>query len=226
MPLMLTKPFSAPANRKIPRSERSFEKYDEELFNQLRSLRKTLADERDVPAYVVFSDVALRQMAKDCPTNQQEFLQISGVGSRKLQEFGQRFLSLIAEYTSTQPQENIRKELPQEASTASLENNSQEAIHIQITLQMFRQGKSIDQIASQRNLVTNTIYSHLEQAIAAGEAVDMSRIFTPHQHTQMAAAFGRTGFRNLAGAKEILGDLCDYGQLRLFRALHGEKSAQ
>ena len=70
--------------------------------------------------------------------------------------------------------------------------------------------------------MTSTIYGHLEQAIESGEPVDISRLMTPDQHTQIAAAFGRTGFANLAGAKELLGDLCDYAQLRLFRAVHGK----
>src|SRR6266446_3656897 len=64
---------------------------DEALFERLRQLRKRLADERDVPAYIVFSDVALRQMARHYPQTEKEFARISGVGQRKLQEFGAVF---------------------------------------------------------------------------------------------------------------------------------------
>ena len=78
---MLTKPMSAP-ERKTPSAGDLA--HDETLFNHLRQLRKTVADARNVPAYVVFSDVALRQMAREYPTNEREFLQISGVGNRKL----------------------------------------------------------------------------------------------------------------------------------------------
>src|SRR5205823_12955503 len=53
---------------------------DEELFESLRDLRKKLADERDVPAYIVFSDVSLRQMARDYPSREEQFSRISGVG--------------------------------------------------------------------------------------------------------------------------------------------------
>src|SRR5216117_2285206 len=60
---------------------------DEMLFEQLRVLRRKLADERDVPAYVIFSDVSLRQMARRYPTTPEEFGQVPGVGQQKLRDF-------------------------------------------------------------------------------------------------------------------------------------------
>jgi len=71
---------------------------DEALFERLRRLRKRLADERGVPPYIVFSDVSLRQMARDYPANKEEFARISGVGEQKLKRFGKIFLSAIAKY--------------------------------------------------------------------------------------------------------------------------------
>ena len=77
------------------------------------------------------------------------------------------------------------------------------------------------EIAKQRGLVSSTIYGHLEQAIQAGKSVDLSRFWTPEQQFEMAAAFEKTGFGNLTGAKELLGDRYEYGQLRLFRTVYG-----
>jgi ATP-dependent DNA helicase RecQ len=74
---------------------------DEVLFEQLRQLRKRLADERGVPPYIVFSDVALRQMARAYPANDREFTRISGVGQKKLHEFGEVFLAEIASHLQT-----------------------------------------------------------------------------------------------------------------------------
>ena len=71
---------------------------DEELFERLRRLRKRLADERGVPSYIVFSDVSLRQMARYYPTNESEFARISGVGERKLKDFGAVFMDSITDY--------------------------------------------------------------------------------------------------------------------------------
>ena len=65
------------------------------LFEELRSLRKRLADEREVPAYVVFSDVTLLAMAEQRPTTEAELLSISGVGPKKLESYGESFLDVI-----------------------------------------------------------------------------------------------------------------------------------
>jgi ATP-dependent DNA helicase RecQ len=78
---------------------------DEELFERLREVRKTLADERSVPAYIVFSDVSLRQMARHYPRTREEFSRISGVGEKKLAEFGSIFLAHIATHLQTHPRQ-------------------------------------------------------------------------------------------------------------------------
>ncbi len=96
----LTKPVTAPAEKARPSGEISC---DEALFDRLRQLRKRLADERDVPAYIVFSDVALRQMARGYPSNDREFAAISGVGEKKLREFGEVFLEEIAIHLKHNP---------------------------------------------------------------------------------------------------------------------------
>ena len=74
---------------------------DEVLFEKLRRLRKQIADERAVPPYIIFSDVALRQMARFYPANGSEFSRIRGVGDKKLREFGELFLGEIAAHLRT-----------------------------------------------------------------------------------------------------------------------------
>ena len=77
----------------------------------------------------------------------------------------------------------------------------------------------MEEIARQRGLVSSTIYGHLAQAIQVGEPVDVDRLWTAQQRSEMAAAFHKTGFGNLTGAKELLGDDYEFGHLRLFRAV-------
>jgi len=100
--ITLTKPVSAPEPEKHHAGEIDC---DENLFEQLRSLRKRLADERGVPPYIVFSDVALRQMARFYPQNDREFSRISGVGEKKLREFGAIFLRAISQHLQTYPRQ-------------------------------------------------------------------------------------------------------------------------
>ena len=71
---------------------------DEDLFATLRALRRTMAEERGIPPYLIFNDASLREMARERPTTEETFLQIKGVGLRKLQELGPRFLACIRTY--------------------------------------------------------------------------------------------------------------------------------
>ena len=80
---------------------------DEALFAHLRGVRRTLADERNVPAYVIFSDVALREMARTYPTTPAEFRRIPGVGEQKLKDFAEPFLAAIADYLQTNSRQSF-----------------------------------------------------------------------------------------------------------------------
>jgi ATP-dependent DNA helicase RecQ len=72
---------------------------EEDLFQKLRQLRKEIADERGVPPYVVFPDVSLRQMAAAKPLSLDAFSTISGVGERKLRDFGEIFVDAIRRFS-------------------------------------------------------------------------------------------------------------------------------
>jgi len=77
----------------------SLEPEAHDLFEELRVLRKQLADKRGVPAYVVFSDATLREMAQTRPATESEFLALGGVGAKKLESYGDVFLDAIASTT-------------------------------------------------------------------------------------------------------------------------------
>jgi ATP-dependent DNA helicase RecQ len=84
--------------RKTRFAENSWEDVDRGLFESLRALRRKIADERSVPAYVLFSDATLRDIARLRPSTAAAFLAVRGVGERKLADLGQRFLEHIESY--------------------------------------------------------------------------------------------------------------------------------
>jgi len=97
-PITLTKPMELPkAKRASTRREGDIE-CDEILFERLRALRKKLADERSVPAYIVFGDTTLRSMAREYPATEDALTTIPGIGEKKLAEFGPAFLAEINAY--------------------------------------------------------------------------------------------------------------------------------
>ncbi len=207
----LTKPVTAPETQKHHVGEIAC---DETLFERLREVRKKLADERDVPAYIVFSDVALRQMARNYPTSESEFTRISGVGEKKLREFGASFLGEIEAYLAT----NARQIFAEESFVVPVAQRSSLGDTARETLRRFRAGASPAEIAASRNLVVGTIYGHLATAIEAGEGIDLAQLINAEAQEEIAAAFKRTGWGNIVGARELLGEKYDYGLLRVFRA--------
>ncbi len=75
---------------------------DEACFAELKALRKKIADKRKVPAFIIFGDKSLHAMSYKKPKNLKEFANIIGVGEKKLEEFGEIFLTVISDYVDTQ----------------------------------------------------------------------------------------------------------------------------
>jgi ATP-dependent DNA helicase RecQ len=97
-PITLTKHIEVVSKSRDQKARVGAIECDEVLFARLRALRRKLADERNVPAYVIFSDVSLREMARHYPTTETEFRRIPGVGEQKLKDFAEAFLSEIKNY--------------------------------------------------------------------------------------------------------------------------------
>jgi ATP-dependent DNA helicase RecQ len=100
--ITLTKPLAQPKGKRPPRRAGEIE-CDEVLFGRLRELRKRLADERGVPAYVIFGDATLREIARRYPSTQDSMRGVFGVGERKLQEFGAVFAAVVAGHLELYP---------------------------------------------------------------------------------------------------------------------------
>ena len=95
--ITLTTPYNVEEKKRSKRRVGEIE-CDEALFEKLRVLRRKLADERDVPAYIIFSDVALREMARAYPTTRAEFGRIPGVGQQKMRDFAETFTAAVRDY--------------------------------------------------------------------------------------------------------------------------------
>lgn len=218
--ITLTKPVAAPeAADKHRVGEISC---DEALFEKLRGLRKQLADERGVPPYIIFSDVALRQMARFYPGNDAEFSRISGVGEKKRREFGAGFMREIAAHLAANPRQIFADDTFVETPPPQ---RSRLTDMVRETLHFYRQGKPVPEIARLRGVKDGTIYGHLEEAIRAGEAVDVDSLLDAQAQAEIAAAFKRVGFGNLPGAVEALAGRYSYGQCRVFRAAAQNRQA-
>lgn len=98
----LTKPLTG-SKTPTPRRRTGEIECDDALLHKLRTLRKRLADERSVPAYIIFSDNTLRHIARRYPQTPQEFSRISGVGEKKCAEFADAFTATVRDHLTTHP---------------------------------------------------------------------------------------------------------------------------
>jgi ATP-dependent DNA helicase RecQ len=196
---------------------------DELLFERLRVLRRKLADDRNVPAYVIFSDVSLREMARAYPVTSSEFRQIPGVGEQKLKDFAEAFLSEIKDYLANHPRRTFSDDVAVSFPERRHGLNDSQAE----TLRRFCKGESVEEIARARGFVRSTIYGHLVSAIEDGKIglESRDRFFTSAQEKEIAAAFRQVSDGKLTELSALLGSKYDIGELRLFRAFAASRIA-
>jgi ATP-dependent DNA helicase RecQ len=190
---------------------------DSELFDQLRALRKQLADAANVPPYVVFSDVTLRHMAREYPGDDASLLRIPGVGERKLADYGPAFIGLISGFLETHDRRHFAP-LTAMAPPAARPPKPVVNSTAQVTLELWRAGRSIDRIATERGLSISTIENHLAQAIANGEPIPPRTFYSADEESEIRAALDGYTEESLKPVFEHLAGRISYGKLRIFRA--------
>ena len=157
-------------------------------------------------------------MSRGYPTDAAAFLQIPGVGEKKLADFGQAFLAAISSWLEGNEREIFPELRPAAAPTRKMRAEGALNGTALATLELHRAGKSIAEIAAERALSPTTIEGHLARAVGSGEKLDPRSFFTPAEEESMRAAF--TGHDGLAllPVFEKLGGKISYGKLRLFLA--------
>ncbi|MDP1845949.1 MAG: DNA helicase RecQ [Candidatus Moranbacteria bacterium] len=211
--ILLSKPESG---AEAIRKRTAFEvDYDRELFDQLRLLRKKIADEKGVPPFVVFGDLALTQMASYLPQSEESFSKISGVGEEKLKQYGKIFTEVIRTYAKENnlEEKNIPAGKPATARRAIRAGSTYEE-----TKKLVQQKMSIEKMAKARGMTPGTITSHIEKLTSAGEEININYLRPPAKKMEkIARAFQKSGGSALSPVREILGDEFSYEELRVAR---------
>ncbi|PHM08209.1 DNA helicase RecQ [Nostoc sp. 'Peltigera malacea cyanobiont' DB3992] len=184
----------------------------EVLLQKLRSLRKQLADEQSVPPYVIFHDSTLKLMVQVQPQNLTEFAKLSGVGSHKLAQYGEKFITEIRAYRQ---EKGLQNKSVTSASVSS--SNSSSYTELQ-TLQLHQQGLNIAQIAQKRNLSPATVSSHLEKLIDKNQPVDLNQLVPLEHQQKIWQVLEVLGDISLTPIKEQLGESYTFDEIRLVRS--------
>lgn len=125
------------------------------LFERLRLLRYKIAQEEDIPAYLIFSDATLKDMERQRPMSEDDFIKVSGVGQRKMEVYGDEFIAEIISFMGSKIKKPKKKDTVLE------------------TYDLYKMGKSIEEISIERKLSTTTIYSHIAKLYSKGKAINI-----------------------------------------------------
>jgi len=169
-------------------------KVDETLFEHLKVLRKTIADQIKKPAFVVFGDASLLDMCEKLPVTYDDFLLITGVGEHKAKAYAGIFTESIKKFISGRSKGDTYKE----------------------TRLLFEDGKSIAEIARLRDLHPVTVYSHLAHMVNNGYQINIQLLASEEDLNQMRKAINELGFiEELKPYYEFTEGKIDYGKVRL-----------
>lgn len=169
---------------------------NDDLFNQLRTLRKEIASELGVPPFVVFSDSTLRDLCNLLPTTEEEFLKAKGVGLQKQQRFGKQFIEVIKKYKEDHA---IHEEAVQSKTTT----NKKIASH-KISYESYQNGSSISEIAKSRGLNTVTVENHILQSAVEDATFKWDELVPNEIENQIKEAIKIVGSEKLKPIKEEL----------------------
>ncbi len=194
--------------------------FDDGLFEQLRALRRELAEARSVPAYVIFSDLTLRHLARTYPASEAAFGEIPGIGQKKMDEFAPPFLELIGEWLALHGKRSFTDAAPGRAESRPprAEGLSAGAAALEVAAR-FRLGADAGTIAAERGVRPSTVIEYLLRAFAAGEDIDIERLLRIEHVPEIEKAFGGDFTQRLAEVKARCVDAVTYEELKVFRAI-------
>ncbi|MGC9526530.1 MAG: DNA helicase RecQ [Limnospira sp.] len=207
---------AVPQKPEVEQPTRSLAAEVKMLFEHLRQLRKTIADEKQVPPYVVFPDSTLQLMARERPASEADLLEISGVGTHKLRQYGGQFLSAIHQFCEEQGLP--LKSAPPKQQTISIWDTL--STTLMQTLELYQQGLSVDAIANERGLKASTIYGHLAELIALNYGdIDVDRLVSPERKQAILEAIATVGDDSLRQIFEYLKEAYNYGEIKVILAM-------
>jgi ATP-dependent DNA helicase RecQ len=187
--------------------------FDTDLMHLLRMQRQEIAMRENLPAYIILSDATLLEIATYLPQNMDELHLISGFGDVKLARYGRDFLNAINAYSkehgliSKMDQKAKKRERKPKAKTARVSDT------FNVTYKLYKEGKTIAEIAAERGLSPTTIEGHLSNFIQTGE-LDIAEFVIPDKIPVIQSAVESYGNEKLSPLKEILGDNYSYGEIK------------
>ena len=167
-----------------------------------KSARQQLAARENIPPHNIFSDATLSELAKRLPKDLTEMSAIDGFSELKLQKYGPHFLEIILADNVSSDRKTLNRRNISSSDTKT------------ITLELFRQGNSVEEISAQRKLVQSTIEGHLAHFVRSGE-LDPHQLLPTQKISRILEAIKEIGGNSAMPVKEMLGDEYSYAEIRV-----------
>ncbi len=210
MKVMLTKTIAD--KKPLTETFTARETIHQDLFKTLKAIRYNLANDENVAAFQVFSDATLVELATYLPLTKLALANISGFGDIKLAKYGDSFLDAIIDYCvlndlSTKINYKAPKRVKQSSAKEKTTDTKKASLHL------FQLGRSITEIAAERNLRTSTIEEHLAHFVYEGK-INVGEIVSKSKIAIIEKAIAANGYNwALAPVKKILGEAYSYGEI-------------
>ncbi|MEW6234645.1 MAG: DNA helicase RecQ [Candidatus Omnitrophota bacterium] len=192
---------------------------DRGLFEALRVKRRELANNRNISAFVVFSDAALRDMARRRPSTQKAFLQVEGVGEKKKQLYGDIFVSVIKQYCA---ERSLKLDVMPPSTSKTLHRDEESAPKPSAAkrkaFKMFSQGASVAETAATVERALSTAYQYLEEYIGEKRIVDPSPWVDKEKAQRIEAAASKAEDERLKPIYDALNGEIPYEEIRIVMA--------
>lgn len=183
-----------------------------ELFELLRELRNEIAHEKDLVHYQIFTQKALYEICEVLPLNKSQLLKINGFGKTRVEKYGTQILQVIKSYCDENDIEVEQSNNSEEE--IKLKNKSKKIDSHKVSFDLFKAGKTLSEIALERNLTENTIFGHLSQYIESGEVQPVDLISKSH-FDELSELIPQLTYENLSDLKRQLDDKYSYNDIRL-----------
>lgn len=184
------------------------------LFYQLKKFRDNICSKKNLPIYIVAGSKTLEEMANYLPQTLEELEQISGFGKAKVETYGNQFLAMVQEYCR---QNNLSSNMAGKPSKRKRKEKEPKVDTKAETFRLYEGGSSVEQIAKQRTLTTQTIEGHLAHYVQKGQ-IKIDDLVTREKLILIEPLIKDFSGGSIAEIKEKLGSNVSFGDIRLVLA--------
>ena len=182
------------------------------LFESLRGLRRRIAEELNVPPYVVFGDATLEEMARVRPGSVESFISLRGVGQVKASQFGERFVAHVREHCEAR---GMALDAMAGSRPRRVRERKPPVRRRGVSRELFKAGKSVEEVAERLELAPRTAFAHLADYILQEKPASIERWVDAETYGAVAAAAGEVGTALLRPIFDRLEGKIGYEQIRL-----------